>query len=317
MKEGFIQKSAGVGSEELTQINRFTRREFTADELYVFSVVLCDNEVDRDFEQFTPQALEKLGELFIGKPGLFDHEPKATLQTARIFSTAVKTVEGKQNTCGEPYVQLTARAYLPRTQENQALITEIESGIKKEVSVGCAVKKRVCSICGKEDGCCRHTRGEHYAGKLCYFKLEDPADAYEWSFVAVPAQRAAGVTKQFAGKTGIGGESMTLETLKSMKPDGITLTAQEIERLQKEIGSLEELAEGGRKLREEQIRSVIRSAAVLYPGIPAAVLQKSLSVLNAEELAQVADASRRAAHPAPQPQLAAAEKTAQNKEFFI
>ena len=110
---------------------------------------------------------------------------------------------------------------------------------------------------------------------------------------------------------------MTLETLKSMKPDGITLTAQEIERLQKEIGSLEELAEGGRKLREEQIRSVIRSAAVLYPGIPAAVLQKSLSVLNAEELAQVADASRRAAHPAPQPQLAAAEKTAQNKEFFI
>lgn len=74
------------------------------------------------------------------------------MQTARIFSTAVKTVEGKQNTCGEPYVQLTARAYLPRTQENQALITEIESGIKKEVSVGCAVKKRVCSICGKEDG---------------------------------------------------------------------------------------------------------------------------------------------------------------------
>lgn len=317
MKEGFIQKSAGISPEELTQINRFTRRDFTEEELYVFSVVLCDNEIDRDFEQFTPQALEKLGELFVGKPGLFDHEPKATLQAARIFSTAVKPVEGKRNTCGEAYVQLTARAYLPRTQENQALITEIEGGIKKEVSVGCAVKKRVCSICGREDGRCSHVRGQRYAGKLCYFKLDEPADAYEWSFVAVPAQRAAGVTKQFAGKAGIGGESMTLETLKSMKPEGVTLTAQEVERLQKEIGSLEELAEGGRKLREEQIRSVIRSAAVLYPSIPAAVLQKSLSVLSAEELTQVAAASRRAAQPMPQPQLGAAEKTTQNKEFFI
>lgn len=96
MKEGFIQKSAGVGSEELTRSTALPGREFTADELYVFSVVLCDNEVDRDFEQFTPQALEKLGELFIGKPGLFDHEPKATLQTARIFSTAVKPWKGSR-----------------------------------------------------------------------------------------------------------------------------------------------------------------------------------------------------------------------------
>ncbi|MGN1081060.1 MAG: hypothetical protein ACI4QV_03110, partial [Acutalibacteraceae bacterium] len=32
---------------------------------------------------------------------------------------------------------------------------------------------------------------------LCYHTLKDPADAYEWSFVAVPAQRKAGVTKSF------------------------------------------------------------------------------------------------------------------------
>ena len=49
MKEGQIQKSAAVTDEELVQINRFTRREFKAEELYVFSLVLCDNEIDRDF----------------------------------------------------------------------------------------------------------------------------------------------------------------------------------------------------------------------------------------------------------------------------
>ena len=89
MKEGIIQKiAAAVTEEELRQINTFTRREFKAEELYVFSLVLCDNEIDRDFEKFSPAALKALGELFVGKPGLFDHEPKATLQAARIFSFA-------------------------------------------------------------------------------------------------------------------------------------------------------------------------------------------------------------------------------------
>ena len=36
-----------------------------------------------------------------------------------------------------------------------------------------------------------------YGGKLCYFTLKAPTDAYEWSFVAVPAQRKAGVMKSF------------------------------------------------------------------------------------------------------------------------
>ena len=38
--------------------------------------------------------------------------------------------------------------------------------------------------------------GRQYDGKLCTAVLEDPTDAYEWSFVAVPAQREAGVLKK-------------------------------------------------------------------------------------------------------------------------
>ena len=37
--------------EELDQINRFSKAELTADQVYTFSVRLCDNEVDRDFER--------------------------------------------------------------------------------------------------------------------------------------------------------------------------------------------------------------------------------------------------------------------------
>ena len=44
--------------EELDQINRFSKAELTADQVYTFSVRLCDNEVDRDGERFSLEALE-------------------------------------------------------------------------------------------------------------------------------------------------------------------------------------------------------------------------------------------------------------------
>lgn len=97
----------------------------------------------------------------------------------------------------DSYQWLKAWAYLLRTEKNADLIAEIDGGIKKEVSVGCSMGRSVCSICGAESGTCTHVRGQTYDGKLCFAELKDPTDAYEWSFVAVPAQRSAGVVKHF------------------------------------------------------------------------------------------------------------------------
>lgn len=44
-----------MDKEMLTKINRFTRREFAEEELYIFSVILCDNEIDRDGGTFFGQ----------------------------------------------------------------------------------------------------------------------------------------------------------------------------------------------------------------------------------------------------------------------
>ena len=60
--------------EELRYINQFAKTELTEDQVYVFTVRLCDNEVDRDFERFDTAALETLGEMFVGKSGIFDHQ---------------------------------------------------------------------------------------------------------------------------------------------------------------------------------------------------------------------------------------------------
>ena len=184
----------------LEKINRFTRRPLTEDEVYVFSVILCDNDIDRDCERFSDEALDELREKFIGRTGIFDHDPSTANQNARIFDTAVIEDGSRLTKHGKPYRYLKAEAYMVRTGENRDLIAEIDGGIKKEVSISCSAGRRICSVCGsdRDKGGCEHVKGRMYGGKLCHTVLSGITDAYEWSFVAVPAQVSAGVTKHFS-----------------------------------------------------------------------------------------------------------------------
>lgn len=182
---------------DIKLINQYAMKELTPEEAFVFSVILCDNEVDRDFERFTVDSLKALAELFVGKAGISDHDWTIDRQCARIYRTEVVET-GETNSLGEPKVVLRADAYMLRAR-NDRMIASIEGGIIKEVSVGCAVGGVSCSICGNPMrwGYCGegHERGTEYDGKLCFAELNNPVDAYEFSFVAVPAQRGAGVTK--------------------------------------------------------------------------------------------------------------------------
>ena len=196
-----IQKEAGLlrggvpGESDLKLIHALSRRELKAEEVYTFCVRLCDNEVDRDFERFTGETLEELAALFVGKSGIFDHQWSAKEQTARIYRTELVREEGIPTLAGEPYRYLKGYAYMLRSEKNRDLIEEIEAGIKKEVSVGCAVERSVCSICGGDIATCGHVKGREYSGKCCWADLIGAKDAFEWSFVAVPAQPRAGVLK--------------------------------------------------------------------------------------------------------------------------
>lgn len=197
-KEGMSGADNLNTQAELEAINRFAKTELTAEQVYTFSVMLCDNEVDRDFEKFSEEAICQLAELFIGRTGIFDHDWRSENQTARIYRTEIVKSEGIKNGLGEDYCALKGYVYMLMNEKNSALIEEINAGIKKETSVGCSVGRRVCSICGEEHrpGGCGHIPGREYDGKMCYLELFDANDAYEWSFVAVPAQRASGVLKK-------------------------------------------------------------------------------------------------------------------------
>ena len=220
-KEAEVNTVGQVSGEDLEQINALTRRALKGSEVYTFAVRLCDNEIDRDCERFDEDTLEELGKLFVGVSGVFDHQWSARGQAARIYRTQVVR-EASLTADGRPYCYLKGWAYMMRTGENETLIAEIDGGIKREVSVGCAVEQVVCSVCGQELGSCAHEKGEEYEGKVCHGILKGAKDAYEWSFVAVPAQRRAGVIKS-AGRSMEEEARMGRRYLKSLRREVVRL----------------------------------------------------------------------------------------------
>lgn len=211
-REGLIVKSADVQiqevtAEELRKINKFTLEPLSADDVFTFKMSMCDNETDdRNYEPFNLQSLKDMKRLYVGKTVIKDHWRKADNQVARVYDTELVYEEGKLTKAGEPFARLVAKCYMIKTASNADLIADIKAGIKKEVSTSCRPKKAVCSICGVDNmkSYCSHFWGKEYekadgTKATCYFTLDGVKEAYEVSFVAVPAQPRAGTTKTYGG----------------------------------------------------------------------------------------------------------------------
>lgn len=195
-----VEKAARVEKQaldegELALINKQALRELTADEVFTFKIAACNDQVDRDFEHFSGKALGQLAALYVGKTVIMDHDWTAKNQTARVYASGVEPMDGGGN-------QLILRAYMLRSDDTKNALDRIESGILREVSVGCRTQKAVCDICGvnKRAAWCDHRPGRDYDGKTATVTLDEATDAYEVSFVAVPTQREAGTVKKYGGE---------------------------------------------------------------------------------------------------------------------
>lgn len=208
---GMIEKAASLSAheataEDLKAINKHALTPLTAEEVFIFKAVLCDNEIDRQFERFSLKALKDLQKLFLGKTVIKDHWRSADNQVARIYATELEQ-DTKTTASGELYTKLIAKCYMVKTASNADLIAEIKGGIKKEGSVGFAASSAICSICGTDNAknYCPHWPGRSYAKEggpqTCTFLLDGAKDAYEFSLVAVPAQKSAGTCKSYTGET--------------------------------------------------------------------------------------------------------------------
>ena len=248
---------------QLEAINGQAKASMTAEQVYVFSLRLCDDQVDRDMERFDTEALAGLAKLFIGKTGIVDHQWSAGNQVARIFAAEVVQEDRVS------YIK--AWAYIRRGGANEEVIADIEAGIKKEISVGCAMGRAVCSVCGSEYGSCGHVKGEHYDGQLCVAILKEPMDAYEFSFVAVPAQPNAGVLKAL-------GANRTLKEL-----------AEQV-GAQSEYRALFKDAQLGREYKKQIGNDVVRLCLSLDLGVEEPALRAIAEKAGAEELMKLKDA---------------------------
>ncbi len=276
------EAQAGVGGApsamQLEKINALAKARLNGEQVYVFSLRLCDDQMDRDFERFDTQALPELARMFLGKTGIVDHQWSTEKQVARIFETQV-VQDGSVS-----YIK--AWAYIRRGGANEETIADIEAGIKKEVSVGCAMGQAVCSICGGEYGTCGHGKGQSYDGQVCCAILRQPVgqsydgqvccailrqpvDAYEFSFVAVPAQREAGVLKAMGA-----GQKRLKELAEQFGAQG-------------EYQALKQQAALGQRYRKELEDSVVRLGLSLELGLQEPVLRRLAQCAGAEDLTAV------------------------------
>ncbi len=261
-------ESRGVPTAlQLEAINALAKGSMQQEQVYVFSVRLCDDQIDRDGERFDTAALPALARMFIGKTGIVDHKWSSDSQVARIFAAEVIKEEAVSF--------IKAWAYIRRGGHADEVIADIEAGIKKEVSVGCSMGRAVCSICGSDYGTCGHEKGESYDGMLCCAILKEPMDAYEFSFVAVPAQRDAGVLKGFSQGT---------PRLKEL--------AEEF-GAQTEYRQLCKQAQLGQQYQTELEDSVVRMCLVLELGVEEPALRSLIKKAEARELVQLKEALER------------------------
>lgn len=262
-KETQVSGSGVPTAAQLEAINAQARAKMTEDQVYVFSLRLCDDQVDRDGERFDTAALPALAKMFIGKTGIVDHRWSSDSQVARIFAAEVV------READVSYIK--AWAYIRRGGNADEVIADIEAGIKKEVSVGCSMGRSVCSVCGSDYGTCGHQKGEYYDGQLCCAILKEPMDAYEFSFVAVPAQREAGVLK------GLGGRRCLKELAEEFGA-------------QAEYRALYKQAQLGAMYEKQLQDAVVRLCLALDMGIEEPVLRSVTGKVGAEELLKLKEA---------------------------
>lgn len=209
---GVICKTASVSPLEVTdadlkKINKYTLSPVSADDVFIFKASIADNEQDdRNHMPFNLKSLQDLKKLYPGKTMLKDHRRMADNQIARIYDTELVQDANKQTELGELHTELIAKIYMIKTDSNKDLIAEIMGGIKKEVSTATVPSKMICNICGTDNmkDYCRHWPGIEYtvedgsakgSKKRCKMLLSGAKEAYELSFVAVPAQPRAGTHK--------------------------------------------------------------------------------------------------------------------------
>lgn len=181
--------------DELLLINKYALVDLNPEDVVVFNVQAADKQIDRQYEQFTDEALRDMAELSKGKAFLTDHEWETEHQIGLIFDAAA--IDGK----------LMQKVYVLNTEENKVLIKNILGGVFNKVSVGFSIDlaDAICMSCRNKSiysqDCPHMPGGMDEEGNKTYISIKNVIDYFEVSIVPVPAQRDAGIRRNSLDST--------------------------------------------------------------------------------------------------------------------
>lgn len=134
---------------QLDKINRFTRRKFPAEEMYIGQLRLAHNAIDRDNERFSDEVLARFEKTIVRKTMLFDHAKYDAKNNAvgKFFDVQIETIplDKAVEILGEDLVLpvgvndvkiLSPWFYIPVKGVSEDTIVKIDAGIYDFASIG-------------------------------------------------------------------------------------------------------------------------------------------------------------------------------------
>ena len=170
------------------EVNAFALRPLAAEELAVFTLDLCHNQVDRHFSRFPDEELDVINAMTPGRPLMERHDLRGSLPRGTFFRSAVHR-EGEKKT-------VRPEVYVLRTRENEDFILNIEGGVYRETSIGFSFELPECSICGKDLRTCDHVPGRSYGDAQCHYIMRNVLEVIEGSVVPSGSQGTGFVSLQ-------------------------------------------------------------------------------------------------------------------------
>jgi len=184
-RDGFLCSLRATETAEddaalLEAINRFALRPLSLAEVAVFTMDLCNNQVDRHHSRFPEEELETINRLIVGRPLMERHDLRGSLPRGTFFRSQLHR-DGTR-------LSVRPEVYVLRTRDNEDFIRNIEGGVYRETSIGFAFRTPECSVCGQHISTCGHVPGREYAGHVCHFVMREVVDVLEGSVVSCGSQ---------------------------------------------------------------------------------------------------------------------------------
>jgi hypothetical protein len=283
MKPSWIEKSKAFlfsgckvsptvpNEAQLAAINKFTRRPFTADELYIGQIRLANNAIDRDNERFSESILQEYLKTAVRKTFLMDHNKHDSSEKAigKFFDVEIEKMDlatAKAET-GEDFILpagvaevwfLSPWFYIPRAGIDDKWLVKIDAGVFDFASIGYRAEAFVPVT---DD-----------MGATLFYEYRGRGEMTEGSLVYLGAQHGAGM-KSATDKDTSGTEKQNKEI---EKPEGGSKTMNEVKEFLLKLGI--ELG----KAFSEDVKQAIAEIKALIIGKDAEITAQKTKIAELE-----------------------------------